>query len=155
MASELLQRDPAEQSPDKAKKEAEVNELLQQASPFIISMGWMSIGAMNPPCSQSSSSNQHLQIRRVESKTRVTPPRPSVDVVLGSQWGDEGKGKVCAPVCMNEEAERQAGSHASILSPTTAGRHPLGQVRCGGARGGRLQRRPHHLRRCACVTACV
>ena len=30
MAAELLQNGPAEQSPDKAKKEKEVNDLLQQ-----------------------------------------------------------------------------------------------------------------------------
>lgn len=35
-----------------------------------------------------------LQIRRVDSKAKFTPVRPSVDVVLGAQWGDEGKGKL-------------------------------------------------------------
>ncbi|KAM3568277.1 hypothetical protein VYU27_009599 [Nannochloropsis oceanica] len=58
---------PAHQTPataDKKKKEEAVHQLLEK-------------------------------IRRVESQTRrVPPPRPSVDVVLGSQWGDEGKGKL-------------------------------------------------------------
>ncbi|TFJ80152.1 hypothetical protein NSK_008709 [Nannochloropsis salina CCMP1776] len=57
---------PAEQSPAHVdkKKEEEVNQLLNK-------------------------------IRRVESQSRRVPaPSPSVDVVLGSQWGDEGKGKL-------------------------------------------------------------
>lgn len=30
----------------------------------------------------------------MDSKAKFTPVRPSVDVVLGAQWGDEGKGKL-------------------------------------------------------------
>jgi len=47
----------------------------------------------------------------VESKTRVTPPRPSVDVVLGSQWGDEGKGKVGNKETGRDGAHNRACPH--------------------------------------------
>lgn len=64
------------------------------------STGWVSQGQAStllPPHTRKLCSLDWLvlwQIRRVESKSRFLPVRPSVDVVLGAQWGDEGKGKL-------------------------------------------------------------
>jgi len=71
MASELLQRDPAEQSPGQLKKEAEVNELLQQASQSsITAIGCRSVVKIdqgNPSCSNP--------LTIVHSSNAADPPR--------------------------------------------------------------------------------
>ncbi len=96
---------PTTASPDeKAKKKEQVHELLVRphppTHPFLLPTH-PPFPPPNPPTHPFLLPPTHPpsppqeKIRRVESQTRrVPPPRPSVDVVLGSQWGDEGKGKL-------------------------------------------------------------
>ena len=100
MASELLQRDPAEQSPGQLKKEAEVNELLQQASQSsITAIGCRSVVNIdpgNPSCSNPltivHSPNTADPPRGVQDARDAAPPQRGRGAGLAVGRRGEGQG---------------------------------------------------------------